>query len=358
MNMQLEERFAQCRPSGLTPPDVDRLRRRGRRRRAAKRTVAAVGSTAAVVAAVVLASTAPTPDVAITDPAATGGASPSDSGRGEQAQAGWEELTLDEAITRLADQVEASGGTPGLGDNEVREVVYRGLAGRGVSDENGTRSWLQPVGATVHVSADGTIVGVDGELGDPLDFGTSLADARELVSALPPLAVPDDASDYGDATRDAGALEQAEQLATKTEPWAPTDEATERPERAYALVRLADALRASVTRPGDLDTHERAFEVLSAVGSDWLLYRGTTTDLLGRDTIGIGALDPANDTETLFLFDPTTGWFVGTIELLHRTNVEQLRNDGSQVLLAEPDTERTLIGGGAITVSTFPRDGG
>lgn len=307
MNVDIQTTLRRTTPEYLPDPDVRSLRRRGLRRRAVKRT-ASLLSIALVLAGAVA-------GVALNRPVPVRFA--------EQTAPDWNSLDFQEAVTRLRETAEEKAELPPAAAGKRREVRVVGTVGRGVVDDDGeTDEWMVPFEVRVREEHD-SFRGVYDRYEDRIEHGATLEDVRRILAELPPPGGPTMAVDKGaeppkprtDQPPTPTAIEEAEDLATKPDPFVPSPGETERPDRAYAFVRLADALRQIPLEPSVLD---RGYGVLAALGESWVSYRGLTHDLLGRQAVAFSAVDPANNSEQWLLFDPATGrvWGEFTYQLL------------------------------------------
>ena len=293
-------------PESLGELDMEELRRAGRHRRTLKRT-ASVLSVALVLGGVGM-------GVALQRPAPVRFAAP--------AAPAWQELDLQEAVARLRETAREHAAVPPAPEGKRREVRVVGTVARGVSDDDGTREWMVPFEVRVRDEHD-SFRGVYEREEDRLQFGMTLDDVRRTLAELPPPGGPtmtvdkhaEPAKPTSDEPPVPSPIDEAEELAAKPEPFTPSPEETKRPDRAYAFVRLSDALRQIPLEPSVLD---RGYGVLATLGESWVSYRGLTTDLLGRQVVAFSAVDPANDSEQWLLFDPDTGrvWGEFTYQLL------------------------------------------
>lgn len=295
-------------PDTLPELDLAALRRRGRRRRTAKRAGAA-----GFVAVVVLAGVAVPAWLRAPEPIRFA----------EEQPAAWAELDYQEAVARLRETARVKAPVPPPAEGKRREVRVVGAVGRGVIDEQGNADeWMVPFEVRVREEHD-SFRGVYDRDEDRIEHGVTLQQVRQILGELPPPGGPTMTVDRdaeppkprADQPPTPSAIEEAEELATKPHPFVPAPGETERPDRAYAFVRLSDALRQIPLEAAVLD---RGYGVLGELGESWVVYRGLTQDLLGRQAVAFSAVDPANDSEQWLLFDPETGrvWGELTYQLL------------------------------------------
>lgn len=293
MTTDIQTVLQRTTPETVPDLDVAALRARGRRRRAAKRAGSAGALALVVLAGVVVPAWLRTPEPI----------------RFAQEQpASWADLDYQTAVARLRETARANAAVPPAAVGHRREIRLRGVVGRGVSDDTGTREWMVPFEVRIREGLD-SWRGVHEE--DHIQHGVTLEEVRRILAELPAPAEPTTVVEPDDPPKpDPGGhapaepIDEAEHLATKPDPYEPSPGETERPDRAYAFIRLADALRAQPLDPATLD---RGYGVLAALGEGWVAYRGMVQDLAGRDAIAFSAADPANSSESWLLFDPDTG---------------------------------------------------
>lgn len=303
----IETVLRQTTPESLPELDVAALRRRGRRRRTAKRTGAAGFIAVVVLSGIVLPAWLRTPEPI----------------RFAEQPTAWAELDYQSAVTRLRETARVKAAVPPAADGKRLEVRVVGTVGRGVVDEQGeAEEWMLPFEVRVREGHD-SFRGVYDRYEDRIEHGVTLEEVRQILAELPPPGGPTMTVDRdaeppkprADQPPTPSAIEEAEELATKPDPYVPSPEETKRPDRAYAFVRLSDALRQI---PLELPVLDRGYAVLAALGETWVTYRGLTQDLLGRQAVAFSAVDPANNSEQWLLFDPDTGrvWGELTYQLL------------------------------------------
>lgn len=302
MTADIEATLHATTPDGLPEPDVAELLRRGRRRRVVKRAASGVALGLVVLAAVLVpAALRQAPDVRF----------------GDEGPAAWSELDLEGAVERLRAVAAAEGyGSPAAG--VMREVRILGVAGRGATTAAGTDEWLAPFEVRMREEGDGGWFAADQREGARIERGATVQQVRAVLTdpswehraTTPPDFPPPPDESLSGVWRQA--MHDAEDLATRSDPFEPSPGETERPDRAYAYIRLADALRTSF----DDQLLDRGFGVLLTLGEQWVDYRGVVEDLLGREALAFAAADPANGTETMLLFDPETGRLRGEYEFV------------------------------------------
>lgn len=301
----IETVLRQTTPASLPELDVAALRRRGRRRRTTKRAGAAGFVAVVVLAGFVLPAwlRTPAPIRFVEQPAA------------------WAELDYQAAVARLRETARVKAAVPPAAAGSVREIRVMGTAGRGESDSEGTREWMVPFQLRVR-EGEGIWHSVYDRYSDRIELGTTVEEVRAILRQMPPADIKEMELRDGDpANQDQGdrapveSMDEAEQLANHPEAREPMEGKTERPDQAYAFIRLADALREHPVEPATLG---RGYGVLATLGERWVSYRGLVEDLAGRRAVAFSAVDPGNNSENWLLFDPDTGrvWGEFTYQLL------------------------------------------
>ncbi len=297
MPTDLHTTLKDAAPSTVHPLDLGRAKRQGARRRRTRRAAATTAVAASLGLVVAVGLTLPRDEIRIDGSDLAG---PVDGSTVD-----WDTLDLDGALDHLATIAAERAALPELaaGEHATRRVV-------GVSWHGGGQqaAVLQVGEAAVRTDDAGRTESFEREWGQ-LDPGAGLDEIIAALAAVP-APVDDDwlAGLLPALEADADAFEESVALAGQ--PAEPQPGSTERPDAAYALVRLDDGLRHGPTDPELL---LRAYEVLRTVGERFVTYRGTVTDGLGRSGVGFAAHDPANDEETVFVFDPDTGRLWGTL---------------------------------------------
>lgn len=300
MSTDLHTTLKDAAPRHVTPLDLGRAKRQGTRRRRTRRAAAGTAVAASLALVIGVGVNLPRGEVRIDG---TDLAGPVDG-----SSVDWDALDRTGALDRLGAIAteHAALPQPAAGEFSTRHVVN-------VSWHGGTQqaAVLQVGEAAVRVDDAGRVESYERALWQ-LEPG---ADLDEIIAALSAVPAPgDDGWTPGllpGLDADEAALAESVQLADG--PAEPQPGSTERPDAAYALIRLGDGLRHGPTDP---DVLLAAYDVLGTVDGRWVEYRGTVTDGLGRTGIGFAAHDPANDEDTVFVFDPDTGRLFGTLGVL------------------------------------------
>lgn len=286
------------RPEDLEPIDPYALIGRARKRQWSFRIAAAASVVVVMVGAVVAVGSLTDRGVVIGD----GGF----AGSGTD----WGQMTLDEAAGRLRTVAADHARLPERASGQTLDVrwVAASRTGRVTAEVATTDLVLRLAVHGRRVSGDGGRWLIEQQLG-VVEPGATFDEVRTRLADRP---APDRtdvraATEFPEGSTQANdeALEDAERLVA-------TDGRTaERPNGAYALVRLRDAL---ISAPADPDLLARAYDVLAKADGRWVDYIGVTTDVLGRDGIGFETSDPGSGSRTVLVFDPDTGRLHGTID--------------------------------------------
>lgn len=287
-------------PDHVDPIDAHELIRRARKRQWSLRMAAAASLVAVVVGAVVAVGSFVDRGVVIGD----GGF----AGSGTD----WGQMTVAEAAGRLRTVAADHAALPEPASGQTLDVRWVSASRTGrVTGEVATTD--QVLRLAVHgrrVSGDGGRWLIEQPLG-VMGTGATFDEVRTRLADRP---APDSTDvravtefPEGSTQANGEALEDAERLVA-------TDGRTaERPNGAYALVRLRDAL---ISAPADPDVLARAYDVLAKADGRWIDYIGVTTDVLGRDGMAFETSDPGSGSRTVLVFDPDTGRLHGTIDHL------------------------------------------
>lgn len=258
----------------------------------------AAAGVAAVAAVAVLTATTET---ASPDPLAPGGATVDEA---------WEDLTLAEALDRLIALNEARPAPAPLAPGQERVARVVGAAIHQIDGEDGLETYRYVAEEEWRYTAAGTARVGERIIADTAPITETLADLQQRVAADAGGTIADlRPADLSDRA----AMLEAEALSHGSAE--PTPGRTERPDQAYAFMRMMDAFRFGATAPTDVIEGLRIIERLDA---SLVEYRGPVEDLLGRPAIAIGGYDLANDSWNFVLFDPQNGAFVGEFDEYHR----------------------------------------